>query len=707
MAEKRNIQKNKGYSIGKALYAFYLLFLVLAFVVVLKILYILVGFKPEAKILAVLTPKSNRTVLYPTRGEILSRDGRTLATSSATYTIGMDCSVQKKAFREDKEKGAEKEQAWRDSARLLAARLPEFFPEKTAGQYYEQILSDRKAGRQYRVLGKKVDYETLLQLKKLPLFNQGRNTGGLIADREEVRRYPYGKLARRTIGFIRSNTEASTNNHIGLEGRFDYVLHGKDGYEYMKRSDAGARIRDLDSVYVRPVDGDNLRTTIDIDFQDIADKALRAQIDTNRRIEGGCLVVMEVKTGAIRAMVNLRRDPDTGTTEESTNYAVGRAGEPGSIFKVATLMSLMNDGFVKSLHETVPARDGGGAIGVTRETGKFDKHIREYVDEFKSENIPIIYGLQVSSNYLFSYLVSHHYGKEPKKFIDNLYSFKLGQAFDFDLDGMATPVLPSPGSPYWSRSSLATVAYGYSVTETPLHILTFYNAIANKGKMMKPYLVESIEKDGVVKEKRGPSILNAAICSRETADTLTAGLLNVVKKGTGSRVKGAKCQVAGKTGTAQIVLDQYDSKTSAGKYTDELGRIKNQGTFVCFFPAEDPQYSAICTVYSVLSPESFYGGTIPAKAIRDVVDGIYAIDPYWRQEVEPSGTVPDMAPAPEAAAEEGVVPNLKGMGLRDAVQAIENNGLKCSYNGVGHVTGQDPAAGKVLKKGQTVSITLK
>ena len=706
MAERRNIQKEKGHSIGRSLYAFYLLSLILALVVIAKLIYLCVGFRPEPKIVEVLTPKSRKTVLYPTRGEILSRDGRTLATSSATYTIAMDCTVQKEAFRNDEEKGAEKEQAWRDSARLLAKRLPEFFPEKTAEQYYEQIISDRKAGKQYRVLGKKVDYETLLQLKQLPLFNKGRNVGGLIEEREEVRRYPYGKLARRTIGFIRSNTEASKNNKIGLEGRFDYVLHGKDGYEYMKRSDAGVRIRDLDSVYVRPVDGDDIRTTIDIDFQDIADRALRGQIDTNQRIEGGCLVVMEVKTGAIRAMVNLRRDPETGTTEESTNYAVGRAGEPGSIFKLATLMSLMNDGHVKSLYETVPARDGAG-IGVTRETGKEDKHMGDYVREFHSEDVPIIYGLQVSSNYLFSYLVTHNYGKDPKKFIDNLYSFKLGQAFDFDLDGMAAPTLPSPSSPYWSRSSLATVAYGYSVAETPLHILTFYNAIANKGKMMKPYLVESIEKGGVVKEKRGPSILNAAVCSRETADTLTAGLVHVVKMGTGSRVKNAKCQVAGKTGTAQIVLDQSDSKTAAGRYTDENGRKKNQATFVCFFPAENPQYSAICTVYSVLSPESFYGGTIPAKAIREVVDGIYAIDPYWRQELEPTAAVPDMAPASENITEEGMVPDLSGMGLRDALRAIENNGLKCTYSGVGHVVSQSPAAGKVLKKGQTVSINLR
>jgi cell division protein FtsI (penicillin-binding protein 3) len=705
MAEKRSI-KEMGHGIGKMLYVFYLLCLVLALAVIVKIIYLQYCFKPGQEYLDVLTPTSEKVNLSPTRGKILARDGRIFATSTATYDIIMDATVRKEEFRKDTLKGKEHEQEWLDKARLLSDDLSTVFPEKTASEYYRQIVSDRRDGNSYRVLGKRVDYRTLQKIKSFPLFEEGQNKGGIITKKHEVRRYPYGKLARRTIGFIRSNTEASKNNLIGLEGRFDYALHGKDGYEYIKKSDGGGRIQDLDSLYLSPVDGDDIRTTLDVDFQDIADRALRGQIDTNQRIEGGCLVVMEVKTGAIRAMVNLRRDPDTGITEESTNYAVGRAGEPGSIFKLATLMSLMNDGHVKSLYETVPANDGKG-IGVTRETGKEDRHMGDYVREFHSENVPIIYGLQVSSNYLFSYLVTHNYGKDPQKFIDNLYSFKLGQAFDFDLDGMASPVLPSPGSPSWSRSSLATVAYGYSVAETPLHILTFYNAIANKGKMMKPYLVESIEKGGVVKEKRGPSILNAAVCSRQTADTLTAGLVHVVKAGTGSRVRGAKCQVAGKTGTAQIVLDQFDSKTAAGRYTDESGRKKNQATFVCFFPAENPQYSAICTVYSVLSPESFYGGTIPAKAIREVVDGIYAIDPYWRQELEPSGTLPDMVPPAEASAEEGMVPSLKGLGLRDAMQAIENNGLKCSYSGVGHVASQSPEAGKKLKKGQTVTIKLK
>lgn len=701
MADRNNRKKNE-YSVGKTLFYFYLLFLICAGVIIAKVLYITYIFEPEDRIMAELTPKSSRQTLHPTRGEILARDGRTFATSASVYRLAMDCTVQKKEFSSK----PEEEKKWREEAKQLAYELPRFFPEKTGAQYYEMMLRDRKNGKAYRPIGRPVDYGTLQEIKQLPLFNRGGYKGGLIAQREEVRQYPYGKLARRTIGFIRSNTEASKNNKIGLEGHFDYALHGTDGYEWMKRSDGGALVQNLDSTYVAPVDGNNIRTTLDVDIQDIADRALRTQIDTNRRIEGGCLVVMDVKTGAIRAMVNLRRDPTTGVTEEHTNYAVGRAGEPGSVFKTATLMSLMEDGYVKSIDERIPTNHG-----VVKGLSKHDAHITDYERKNNRTDISILEGLQMSSNYVFAYLATLHYGRQPKKFIDNLYMFKLGQAFDFDLDGMATPVIPSTDSKFWSGSSLATTAYGYSISETPLHILTFYNAIANKGKMMKPYLVESVEKDGKILEKRGPSILNASICSRATADTLTRGLANVVQFGTGSRLKKAACKVAGKTGTARILLDSQDSKTSAGKYSDEYGRMKNQATFVGFFPAENPQYSAICTVYSILSPESFYGGTIPALAIRDVVDGICAMDPYWVKELEPSGIIPEMkAPEIEVADKSltsVTVPNLKGYGLKDAVRTLESLGLKCVYSGVGHVSSQSPSVGKKLEKGKTVTITLK
>ena len=703
MAESTENKKVKRDRIGKILYVFYIFFLIGAVVLVGQIAGIQLFFNPDTDIYKELTQSVTKDVMLPKRGAILARDGRMLAVSFTSYTIAMDCSVLKDEFAKDKQNGAAHEQEWRSKARKLSDGLAKYFPEKTASEYYALICSERDKGRRYREIGTPVDYRTLQEIKKLPLFNEGQYKGGLIVNRKDVRQYPYGTLARRVIGLVRDNTEASSNNYIGIEGKYNSKLHGKAGYRYLQTKDAHKKVQVFDSVAVKPIDGLDVRTTIDIDIQDLADKALRAQIDTNRKIEGGCAVVMDVKTGAIRAMVNLRRDPRSGKLEETYNYAIGRAGEPGSVFKASTLMTLLEDGYIKSLQEKVPTN--GGKLG----TLPLDQHIYDYERQNGTKEIPIIKGLDMSSNYVFAYLATKYYSSHPKDFIDKIYMYKLGEAFDFDLDGLATPSVPSPSKASWSATSLGTTAYGYSVTETPLHILTFYNAIAGKGKMMKPYLVESIEKNGIVKEKLGPSILNASICSRATADTLTNGLVSVVRGGTATRLKNASCTVAGKTGTARIVLDENDSKTSAGKYQDERGRKKNQATFVGFFPAEDPKYSLIVVVYSVLDSESFYGGTLPALAARTIVDGVWAMDPAWREEIDVRSGLPAVkgSTALSAPAVEGLVPDLAGLGLKDALYDIESAGLRCSYSGMGHVASQQPKAGTQLKKGDTVNIVLK
>ena len=238
---------------------------------------------------------------------------------------------------------------------------------------------------------------------------------------------------------------------------------------------------------------------------------------------------------------------------------------------------------------------------------------------------------------------------------------------------------------------------------TPLHVVTFYNAIANKGRMMKPYLVESIEKDGAVVKKYGPSVLNN-ICTRATADTVTRALQAVVNDGTATRLKQAKLSVAGKTGTAQVVLNAKERAGSSDPYHDIRGRKKNQGTFVGFFPSEDPKYTILVTVYSYLSSQSFYGGTKPALAVREIVDNIYAIDPQWSESVHRGGVMPQMTPKTAQAAP-GKVPDVKDFGLMDAVYAIENSGYRCVYEG--HVSRQSPAAGAALARGETVKLTLK
>ena len=689
--------------IGRILYVFYIFFLIGAVVLVGQIIAVQCFFKPDPAIEARLTPSVTKDIMRPERGAILARDGRMLAISFPSYTIAMDPSVLKDEFARDASRGKEREKEWMEKARGLSAGLARFFPEKTADEYFEQIRRDREQGRRYRSIGTPVDYDTMQEIKALPLFNEGQYKGGLIVTQKEVRQYPYGTLARRVIGFVRDNTDASTNNYIGIEGKFNSKLHGEEGYRYTTVKDGKKTVQVLDSTAVKPVDGLDVRTTLDVDIQDLADRSLRAQIDTNRKIEGGCAVVMDVATGAIRAMVNLKRDPKTGKMEETYNYAIGRAGEPGSVFKASTIMTLLEDGYIHSLEETIPTNHGKeGQLPL-------DQHIYDYEHQYNTNEITILKGLEMSSNYVFAHLAVSNYSKHPKDFIDKIYMYKLGEAFDFDLSGMATPSVPSPDRDSWSATSLGTSAFGYSVTETPLHILTFYNAIANKGKMMKPYLVEDIEKNGVVKEKLGPSILNASICSRATADTITRGLAAVVQSGTATRLKNTKFKVAGKTGTARIVLDAQDSKTSAGKYTDEWGRKKNQATFVGFFPAEQPTYSLIVVIYSTLDRESFYGGTLPALAARDIVDGIWAMDPVWMETLEPKAAVPPMpAKTMLAQSEEApTVPDLSGLGLRDALFAVESKGMKCDYTGTGHVASQSPKAGTAATKGGTVKITLK
>ena len=696
-------EKGQRDRIGRILYVFYILSLIGAIVLVGQIIRIQIFFKPDPAIEAELTPSVTKDVIPPKRGAILAQDGRMLAISFPSYTLAMDPSVLKDEFARDAEKGKAREQEWLGKARELSEGLARFFPEKTAAEDYDMIRKDRESNRRYRSIGTPVNYETLQEIKQLPLFNEGQYRGGLIVTQKDVRQYPYGTLARRVIGFVRDNTDASSNNYIGIEGKYNSRLHGDEGYRYTIKRDGGKRVQTFDSTAVKSVDGLDVRTTLDVDIQDLADRALRAQIDTNRKIEGGCAVVMDVSTGAIRAMVNLKRDPKTGKMEESYNYAIGRAGEPGSVFKASTLMTLLEDGYIHSLEETIPTNHGReGQLPL-------DQHIYDYERQYGTNQITILRGLEMSSNYVFAHLAMQHYSTHPKDFIDKIYMYKLGEAFDFDLDGMATPSVPSPDKDSWSATSLGTTAYGYSVTETPLHILTFYNAIANKGKMMKPYLVEDIEKNGMVQEKLGPSILNASICSRATADTITRGLTAVVQSGTATRLRNAKFKVAGKTGTARIVLDSQDSKTAAGRYTDEYGRKKNQATFVGFFPAEQPKYSMIVVVYSTLDRESFYGGTLPALAARDIVDGIWAMDPVWMETLEPKSTVPAM-PAQTVIAESldsPLVPDVSGMGLRDALYAIESSGMKCEYTGTGHVTSQSPKAGTAATKGGTVKITLK
>ncbi|MBQ6301193.1 MAG: transpeptidase family protein [Bacteroidales bacterium] len=700
--QSQNATKKERDRIAMILYYLYAFFLILALILVGRIIYIQCFWKLDKDVAKYFIPKSTRSVIEPNRGAIIGCDGKLLALSTPMYQLYMDCSVRKEHFASKGAKGKDLEKEWLDNANAFAKRFSALTGDRT--DWYRLIVKGRKEGNKYLKLGPTIDRETLVKLQESTMMGAGRNSSGIIVEKKDSRQYPYGTLARRTIGYVKDNSNSNGNNHIGLEGKYDYILHGKEGEIWLRPTDNRERIQNYDSTYVKPEDGMDVRTTIDITMQDIVDRALRRQIEENKSIEMGCAILMDVKTGAIRSMVNLVRDSTNWSLGETYNMAIGLGSEPGSVFKATTLTTALEDGYIKSLDETIPTNKG---FVPGHPNYPQDDHV------VKMDRISYLHGFEISSNYVFRYIAVMNYEDDPKKFLDKLYLYKLGQAFDFDLEGLRQPVIPSPDSPLWSNTALGSIAMGYTIQVTPLHILTFYNAIANKGKMMKPYLVEDIEQHGVVKKKLGPSVLNASICSKATADTMLRAMKAVTSEGTATRLKDAKAEVAGKTGTSRQVLSKEERQKygMSNPYVTKDGSYHNLATFVGFFPADEPKYSAIICLKSYLIKGSVYGGVLPAAAMREIVDALYSLDPEWGREVRSVGQVRQMSldrQVPENdGSKETVVPDVNSLGLKDAMYIIENSGLRCTYSGTGHVAGQSPAPGQKAAKGSTVTITLK
>jgi cell division protein FtsI (penicillin-binding protein 3) len=507
---------------------------------------------------------------------------------------------------------------------------------------------------------------------------------------------------------VKNNNDTSAI-HVGIEGKYHYLLHGTKGIAWKKKTDKSSRIQDIDSTYISAENGADIRTTIDINIQDIADKALRKNMIANGRIKEGCVVIMDVKTGAIRAMVNLQKD-SLGNYNEAFNMAAGRPGEPGSVFKAVTLTTLLEDGKV-GLETRIQTNHGIMSEYPVKEVPQ-DDYILNYERNTKENTISVIHGFQISSNYVFRRLVKDHYGDNPEEFTSRMHSYNLGANFDFELTerGSGKPSIPDPHEKGWSRTSLISSAIGYSVKVTPLQVATFYNAIANGGRMMRPYIVESIEREGLAEKTIEPTILNS-ICSKATADTLTRALKRVTSDGTARSLKNARCQVAGKTGTARMHLTVAERKGSTNPYEDIQGRKRHQGTFVGFFPADEPKYTAIVVTYTELLDMgvNVYGGGAPAATFKDIVDGVWSYETEWSEEIKTGGDIPEMRATNITVdrTASSPVPDVQGMGLMDALYAIENCGYACEYSGTGHVVSQTPKAGAAARKGQTVKIVLK
>ena len=635
MPEETKQETRKRDRISYALYLYYLLMLLVGIFLAGRFLYLKVFWRPDAEIARKLTQPIRRVNLEPTRGFILAEDGRPIAMSYPRYQLYIDPWARKGEFDlMKKDVRADSLRAWKAHAAQFAEGLAIVFPERNAAYFTKRLCDAFDRNSRFLKLGRPIEKEQLDFLRQYPLIRDGRYKGGVWWETVPTRRYPYGALAKRTIGSVTENQDGSY--YSGIDGKYNYVLHGEPGRYYMKKTDNGY-VRDYDSTYVKAVDGLDIRTTLNIDYQDIADRLLRKYVEPEQDLEAACFVLMDVKTGAIKSMVNLARaNNGTGTFGENENVAVMRRGEPGSVFKITTLMTCIEDGIVTSVDQTIPAKDGLVQVDGYQKLYPADKHLKDYIAKYHSTNIPIWYCVKLSSNNAFRYLAIKNFKDRPEDFIGRLHTYNLGKSFDFDVyEPITTPTLKYPTDKSWSKTDLGQIGMGYSVSVTPMHVLAYYNAIANGGKMMKPYLVEDIEKNGKVIEKLGPSVLNASICRPETAKMVTEALCHVTVDDKDYRYRGTawrlqyiqdKVKVAGKTGTADVFTN--------GKYVQADGSRKQQGTFVGFFPAEDPQYSVICVVFSKISKKEFAGGVIPASVVRDFIKEIYNIDPYWNETVE-------------------------------------------------------------------------
>lgn len=599
----------EGQRIGHFLYYIYLAMLALSIVFACRMFYIQHFWKPDEEIEKLLTQRVVRENIYQSRGSLLSDDGRPWTISYPQYQICIDSYIMENALKNAKNDAARQkiEDEWKAKVKEFSKGLAENMREGRSASYYENaILKAYKNKSHYLELGKPIETEQYERLMKYPLMKESRNKGGVWAVKIPSQKYPYGALARRTLG--RPADPDVNSAAFGIEGKFDDVLKGSQGHYYIKKTDNGYAL-ESDSLFVEAVDGKDIQTTLNVDYQQIADNALRTQLEEEPVIESGCCVLMDVKTGAIKAMANLAKGEDG--LGEKNNVAVSWRIEPGSVFKIVTLTMLLEDGFIHSLDETIPGN--GGVHPYFKK--QVDDHIVDYEREHHTKNIPIRYCVKVSSNYAFRYLAYKYYESNPMAFVNHLYDFQLGKSFDFDVyEKVTSPMVSSPERKGWSRTDLGQMAMGYSVGVTPMHILMFYNALANGGTMMKPYLVE------------GPTILKENICSKQTADIVTEALSEVTdRKGTAWRLANAPCKVAGKTGTSKISID--------GKYTTADGYHKNQATFVGFFPAEDPQYTILVSLSTGLTKRDFYGGTIPVKVALEVINKLYRIDPYWNEDI--------------------------------------------------------------------------
>ncbi|NLA15600.1 MAG: penicillin-binding protein 2 [Bacteroidales bacterium] len=535
------------------------------------------------------------------RGSILGYDGRVLASTVPFYEIRMDCSIPDQALL-DRNLGA------------LAASLSTLFKDKPAAAYEREIATARrtkKPGYRNLQLGNRlVSHSEMLKIKEFPIFNLGQFRGGFIVNQKDKRIYPYGRLAYRTIGYISDNEQAG----VGIEYAYHTYLKGHPGKQRVRRRSGEDKWVPVSGrPEINPKSGLDILTTLDITIQEAAENALREQLSRDSTFEGATAVVMEVSTGAVRAIVNMKKMKN-GSYDETFNYAISESTNPGSTFKLATLIALLEDGYI-NLKDSVRTGRGGWRY--------YGKNFTEATSSFGT--LTVEQAFEKSSNVAFAKLAVDKYGDKEKRFINRLYNMKLNEKLNIELLGEGKAMIPFPGEPGWSKLSLPMIAMGYEIQLTPLHVLTFYNAIANNGRMVTPYFIESFMQHGKVTERFEHTPLSGTLCTPSTLRDVRQALRGVVEYGTAAGINDSRYSISGKTGTAQIAYD--------GAFVHN-GYRKHQASFVGFFPSESPKYSMIVILYSSPTRANFYGASWAAPVFKKIADHIYITNPFWNAPLE-------------------------------------------------------------------------
>ena len=638
------------------------------------------------------------------RGNIYAEDGSLLATSLPFYRLAFDPQVYDSLMLNGKI----------DS---LSALLSGFFGDRSPVQYKRRILNARAQDRRYMILNRrKINYLEKKKMESWPIFREGRLRGGVIFEKVNERYKPFAYLGARTIGYINENQQGA-----GLEYSFNEYLAGKDGGATFQKMVGTHWKQVYDDADVKPTSGYDIVSTIDINIQDVAQASLLEALIAHEA-DYGSVVVMEVATGEIKAISNLGRYRN-GKYGERYNYAVGELSEPGSTFKLASAIALMEDADL-NLNDSIDAGDG-----------RFQFYDRIMTDH-KEDGYGMISfrdAFAYSSNIAISRWVDHHFGLKPERFIEYVRSMGLADPLGFQIKGEGIPYIKQPSEKSWSGVSLPWMSIGYGLKLTPLQVLAFYNAVANEGKMIQPIIVKSVRQANQEVEDYRSVVLNEQICSPETLEKVKVMLKSVVEYGTASNIKNDIYEIAGKTGTAQKLKD--------GRYT------RNYYTsFVGYFPADQPKYSCIVVIDN---PKGFqqYASNVSAPVFKKIADKIYATDLELHQAlpqqferekgifpVVQAGNYEDMQEImqrleighettdaaewvrarrngdslrwQESTVSFEYIPDVRGMTMRDAVFLLENRGLQVDYRGSGRVVKQSQSPGEKVIRGSRIQLQL-